>query len=533
MRKIFSSRICHIPLFICLATFVTLPGNTLALESVVFTVRFPSPTSHVAEVEAVIPTSKRAAVELIMPVWTPGYYRVENYARRVQDFAARTPEGTALEVEQPQPNRWRIRTGGRASVNISYRLVCEQNSVTGNWVGTNFAVLNGPATFPAMVEKVRRPYEVRLELPVGWERSMTALDAAPDGLPNHFRAADYDTLADSPILAGKLAVREFTVARSRHFVVDAGEVGQWDGARAARDIEKIVVENRRFWGELPFERYVFLNVFRRGGGGLEHKNSTLLTSSPGGTNSARGYASWLAFVCHEYVHAFNVKRLRPAEFEPIDYDKPPRTGSLWVSEGLTTYYGELLAVRAGVRTPQDFLAWLSSEIKRLQTSPGRLAQSLEQSSLEVWDTPTSGLPSASTNTVSYYVKGPIVGFLLDAKIQRATGGRKTLDDVMRLAYKRYSGQRGFTPEQFRQTPEKIAGLDLRDWFRRALSSTEELDYAEALDWFGLQFGPPEDPAKKWKLEPRANATPQQQARLQRLTGSASPPRLVGPAAGGK
>jgi predicted metalloprotease with PDZ domain len=327
---------------------------------------------------------------------------------------------------------------------------------------------------------------------------------------------DYDTLVDSPIVAGKLGVHEFTVNGSRHLLVDAGDVNaQWNGQRAADDLERLVREHRRFWGALPFQRYVFLNVARQGGGGLEHRDSTLLTASPSTTRPTR---SWLAFVSHEYFHAFNVKRLRPVELDAFDYEQPPRTSSLWVSEGLTTYYGELLVTRAGLSTAEQFLTWLSSQIERLQTQPGRLAQTLEQASLDVWSTPASGLArNAPTNTVSYYVKGPVVGFLLDATVQRASAGRKSLDDVMRLAYARYSGKRGFTSAEFQQVASNIAGQELQDWFRRALASTEELDYTAALDWFGLQFVSAESSGSRWKLEIRADATAAQKAHWQKLT----------------
>jgi predicted metalloprotease with PDZ domain len=452
----------------------------------------------------------------MMPVWSPGYYRVEDYAGRVPEFSARGPDGTALTVNKPKHNRWRIQTGGGASVIVNYRLQCTHRSVTGNSVEENLAVLNGPATFITLVEKSRRPHEVRLELPAGWERSMTSLEPVEGEQLNHYRAEDYDTLADSPIVAGKMSVHEFEVEGSRHYLVDAGAVGSdWDSAEAAKGIEKLVRENLKLWGQLPFRRYVFLNVFRQAGGGLEHANSTLLTSRPGQRSPSR---SWYAFVCHEYVHAFNVKRLRPAELSTLDYENPPRTGSLWISEGLTTYYGELLVCRAGLSTTAEFLNGMSSQIQRLQSAPGRLAQTLEQASLEVWNTPTSGLArNAPTNTVSYYTKGPIVGFLLDARIQAATGGRKSLDDVMRVAYQRYSGERGFTSAEFRQVAEEVAGVKLEEWFARAIHSTEELNYTEALDWYGLQFGV--DAGRDWRLVVRADATEAQRARLQRLTAS--------------
>ncbi len=177
---------------------------------------------------------------------------------------------------------------------------------------------------------------------------MTALRAAPDQKPNHYRADDYETLVDSPIVAGNPSVHEFLVDGSKHLLVDVGTFGQWDGKLAAQEIEKLVQENRRLWGFLPFERYLFLNVFRQGGGGLEHKNSTLLTASPPRASYPARNFRWLSFVSHEYFHAFNVKRLRPIELGPFDYEHPPNTSGLWISEGFTSYYGDLIVVRAGL-----------------------------------------------------------------------------------------------------------------------------------------------------------------------------------------
>jgi predicted metalloprotease with PDZ domain len=374
------------------------------------------------------------------------------------------------------------------------------------------AVLNGAATFLTLVETGKRPHDLQLELAANWKQSMTGLDAAPDGRANHYRAADFDTLVDSPIVAGSPEVHEFEVDGSKHVVVNAGDFTGWDGKRAAADLEKLVREHRRMWGFLPFKRYVFLCVFRRGGGGLEHRNSTLLTSTATGMRTPASYLSWLTFVSHEYFHAFNVKRLRPVELGPFDYEKEPRTTGLWVAEGITAYYDGLLTTRARLGTAKDFLARLSGNIDRLQKSPGRLQQTLEQASLNVWTSSLSGL-GGDNKTVSYYVKGPVVAFLLDAKVRQATKGAKSLDQVMKLAYERYSGEKGFPAEQFRKTAEEVAEVDLQAWFKKAVASTEELDYAEALDWFGLRFAPGDGEAKTWRLEVRDDATAAQRGRL--------------------
>ena len=415
-----------------------------APEPIRYTVDLTSPAEQRALVTAIVPATGGPVVELLMPVWSPGYYVREDYATRVESFAAKGPAGAALQVTQPQPNRWRISTGGAAAITIEYRVRCTERFVTRNWVGPDLAVLNGAPTFITLADGVARPHEVTFVVPPNWPRSVTALAPAPDGAPHHYLAANYDELVDSPAVIGDVAVHEFEVGGSRHVLADAGAVPPaWDGAAAAANLERIVRATGRFWGFLPYERYVFLNVFRQGGGGLEHAASTLLTSSSSMTGG--GNARWLAFVAHEYFHALNVKRLRPVELGPFDYERPPVTAGLWISEGLTSYYGDLLVARAGLTSPAEYLASLSGAIRSLQNSPGRLVQTLEQASLGIFATGGSGVGGDRNTTVSYYGKGSVVGWLLDARIQRATGGAKSLDDLMRLAYRRFSDAHGFTP----------------------------------------------------------------------------------------
>jgi predicted metalloprotease with PDZ domain len=490
----------------------------------VYTVKFPAPEKHFAEVEAVVPTEKKPTIELMMALWSPGFYRVQDYAQRVEGFAARSTDGAKLEVEQ-QKNRWRIQTGGAPKVVVSYRVNCNQASVTTNYVGDDLAVLNGAPTFVTLVEQAARPHDVKLELAPKWKRSITGLEPAPAGAPNHYRAADYDTLVDSPIVAGTPSIHDFEVDGTAHYLVDIGDLGQWDGHKAANDLEKIVKENCRFWGYLPFKNYYFLNVFRRGGGGLEHKNSTLLSASPVRSSSPQVGVRWFSFVSHEYFHAFNVKRLRPLELGPFDYEHPPKTSSLWIAEGLTTYFGDLLVSRAGLAKPEEYLGLMSTLMGQLQNTPGRLVQTLDQSSLDVWTSSFSGMARGSPRAVSYYIKGPVVGFLLDAKIRRVTAGKRSLDDVMRLAYKRYAGEHGYTPEQFQATAEEIAGVDLKAWFKSALASTDELDYADALDWYGLRFAPLEEPQAKTSSEAtnKAAVEPSQKAAVEPSKKTAEEP----------
>jgi len=498
-----------------LPSFLPAPTLQEEPEAAVYTVSFPSPEEHLARIEASLPTGGEDAVQVMMPVWSPGYYRVEDHAAQVRDLTARTQDGRALAVERIRPNRWRVESDGAPRVVLTYALLCARYFVTTNWVSPELGVLNGPATFITRVGDAGRPQEVRLDLPPSWPTAATGLPPAPDGHPYHYRTESYDALVDAPIVAGDLAIHEFDVAGVPHYLVDAGAPEGWDGETAARDLRAIVQQTLPLWGELPYAKYVFLNVFRRGAGGLEHGNSTLLTTSPERVSTEQGYDRWLGFAAHEYVHALNVKRLRPVELGPFDYEAPPRTPSLWLAEGVTSYLADLAVTRAGLTSADDFLASLSGTIGELQESPGRLLQTLEQSSLEVWSNSNSGVGAAPT-TVSYYVKGEVVGFLLDARVRSASGGRRSLDDVIRVAYRRYGGRRGYTPEEFRAVAEEVAGVDLGEWFRRALASTEELDYSEALDWFGLTF----DADGSWNLGVSDGASPEQTAHLRALTRTA-------------
>jgi predicted metalloprotease with PDZ domain len=346
---------------------------------------------------------------------------------------------------------------------------------------------------------------------------MTSLDASSDGKPNHYVAPDYDILADSPILTGStLSTTEFTVGGIKHYWTYLGQA-EWDGAKVAPWLTPLIEEHLRFWGSLPYKKYVFLNIVTPGNGsGVEHLQSVAITTS--GRDQPEARFRTATFLSHEYFHAMNVKRLRPVELGPFDYEHAPVTTGLWVGEGLTSYFGDLLAARAGLGTPQDYLNICSKHIADLQTKqPGRLLQTLEQSSSQMFE----NIPNE--RKVDYYVKGPVVGLVLDAHIRRATDGKKSMDDVIHLEYKRWSGAHGYTGEQFDQTVSDAAGVDVSGLLHKLIATTDEVDYTEMLDWFGLRFTPvvaseaaPADPAKAWTLEVRPDASAVQKEHLAAL-----------------
>jgi predicted metalloprotease with PDZ domain len=459
-----------------------------------YALSFPAPHTHYVEVAASVPTRGRAEIELMMAVWTPGSYLVREYERNVEGLSA-AAGGRDLTVAKAEKNRWRVTTGGAATVDVRYRVYGREMSVRTNWIEADFALVNGAPTFITLADGLDLPHEVTITPAAGWRRSMTGLSDAGD--EHRYLAPDFDTLVDSPILIGNPAVYEFTVSGKPHFLVNQGESGVFDGAQAAKDLEAVAREHLRMWGSFPYDKYVFLNVITEAAGGLEHRNSTVLMTSRWATRTRRAYLAWLETASHELFHAWNVKRLRPVELGPFNYEAENETRSLWIAEGITDYYGTLILHRAGITTRDELLDAMSNNIEELQTTPGRLVQSAEQASFDAWIKYYRPDENSINTSISYYTKGAVLGFLLDAKIRRATNGMRSLDDVMKTAYERYAGARGYTPADFRAVVETVAGTSMKGFWETAIEGTAELDYTEALETLGLRFRPGAAASRPW------------------------------------
>jgi predicted metalloprotease with PDZ domain len=458
------------------------------VDPIRYTLRFPAPHTHYLEVEAVYPTGGRADVDLMMAVWTPGSYLVREYERHVEALTAKGPDGRALSATKPAKNRWRVPTGGAPAVTVSYRVYGREMTVRNNWVEAGFAMLNGAPTFITLADRTPRAHEVRIELPAAWHGSATALLPIA-GQPHAYRAEDFDTLVDSPIVLGNPVTRTFDVDGKAHHLVLEGDPSLVDADRIAADLRKIVEAGKAAMGPFEYPHYYFLNMVVETGGGLEHKNSFLTMSNRFVTRTRQPYINWLSLAAHEYFHNWNIKRLRPVELGPFDYETENYTKSLWVAEGVTDYYGSLLVRRAGLTTTPEYLDMLSNSIEAVQTRPGRRVQTAEMASFDTWIKQYRPDENSPNTSIDYYDKGATIAFLLDATIRQASNGAKSLDDAMRLAYQRHSGPKGFTPEEFQRVVSETAGKDLSSWFAQVLTTTEELDFSAALDYFGLRFAP--------------------------------------------
>ena len=335
-------------------------------------------------------------------------------------------------------------------------------------------------------DNIHHPVTVAVKPYKDWRNVATGLDSVA-GMPFTFFAGDFDILYDSPILVGNLEeLPPFFIKSIPHRFI-AYKPGEFDKVQFMKDLKKIVETATNLIGDIPYRHYTFIGI-GPGAGGIEHLNSTTVSFNLKNPNAQ----SWLRtyfFLAHEYFHHYNVKRIRPIELGPFDYENGSRTKMLWVSEGLSVYYEYLIVKRAGLCNEDELLSAFRSNILAYEDKPGRLYQTLEQASYETWSDGPFGRTGDEVNkTISYYDKGPVVGMLLDFKIRHQTKNKNSLDDVMRSLYRQFyqKKKRGFTEAEFRAVCERIAGTSLADIFDY-VSTTKELDYKKYLDYAGLDI----------------------------------------------
>ncbi|HEX6182595.1 MAG TPA: PDZ domain-containing protein [Pyrinomonadaceae bacterium] len=455
---------------------------------VAYTVSMPRPHTHLFEVAARLryPRAAPNAVELVMPVWTPGSYLVREFGRHVQDFAAEDGSGRALVWTKSDKNTWRVESGGAREVRVRYAVYANELTVRTSELNDRHAFWNNANLLMYPDGYLGAPATLKVE-PFGDWKIATGLPPV-QGAANTFRAENFDVLYDSPFLAGTFRVLSFDVAGVPHRVVVDGE-GRYDAERLRNDVRKIVEASVAVMGDTPYRDYTFLLMLaERNGGGLEHLNSTALIRKRFGFSTAEDLRAVHTLVAHEFFHVWNVKLIRPDALGPFDYTRENYTRLLWVAEGVTNYYETLLVRRAGLMTDREYLDAMAREIRTLQNTPGRLEQSLEEASFDAWVKFYRPDENTVNSAVSYYDKGAIVALLLDLEIRGRSEGRRSLDDVMRALYEEFAKRgRNYTPADFQRAAERAAGGSLEEFFRRYVRGREELDYDAALARAGLRL----------------------------------------------
>ncbi len=454
------------------------------------------PHSHLFEVEASFPAAGDELV-VCLPVWTPGSYLVREYSRHVQQFTVVDAAGQRVPFERIDKRSYRIAAKNQP-VRCQYKVYANELTVRTSHLDGTHGYFNGATLFFYAEHFRKAPCQVTIDAPDGWRTTVSLPQEGTD-----FLAADYDELVDSPFEIGTHTPIAFTAAGVPHEIVLWGEP-QLDEKKLVTDLSKIIETEAAMFGGLPMKRYVFFVYGTdKGRGGLEHKACTALLYPRTGFSSPKGWEDFLTLAAHEYFHLWNVKRVKPARLVPFDYSQENYTELLWYFEGGTSYYDNLLTRRAGLMSGSRYLTRLGESLTTLQGTPGRNVLPLAEASVISWTKHYRPDENTPNTAISYYLKGELVCALLDLTLRGATNDQRSLDDVVRLLWKRFGDERGVPENAVELAAEEIAGTSLRDFFARAVHGTAELSY-EVFDHVGLEarFRTRESPSDKGGTPPR-------------------------------
>ena len=457
------------------------------------------PEAHLYRVTCTVEDPDPAGQQFALPAWIPGSYMIREFARHVVSIGARS-RNRPVTLEKLDKHTWRAQavTGPLA---VTCEVYAWDLSVRGAHLDTGHGFFNGTCVFLRVLGQEHALCELEIVRPRGaryrnWRvaTAMPRKGAKPYGFGS-YAAADYDELIDHPVEMGEFSLASFRVGGVSHDIAISGR-HRADLARLRRDLKRLCGEHIRFFGEpAPMKRYVFLvTAVGEGYGGLEHRASTALLCSrddlprEGETEVTERYRTFLGLASHEYFHAWNVKRIKPAAFDPYDLDRENYTTLLWAFEGITSYYDDLALVRCGLIEKKDYLEALGRSITTHLRTPGRAKQNLAESSFDAWIKyyrPDENSPNA---IVSYYAKGSLVALCLDLHIRDKTRGKKSLDDLMRALWRRH-GLTGVGVEEdgIERLAEQAAGLKLERLFDDWLRSTRELPLRALLATHGVEM----------------------------------------------
>ena len=428
---------------------------------------------------------------LVVPNWAPGAYVLMNSGDNIQAFTAVTSAGDSLPVRQDSPISWIVETRGQSPVTIRYATGLQDSLAwqrpNNRWfLRTTSGIIDGPRTFMYLDGWQQLPARVHFVVPTGWRIATGLSPVTADSTV--YVAPNYDVLIDSPMLLGQFLSYSFTAAGTPHrAVVDLGG-GQAQAPAVFVDmLRRIATTAIGMFGGAPYQDYTFIFVGGRGGG-LEHLNSTTIGVRT--ETLARHPRGAQGVSAHELFHAWNVKRIRPIELGPFDYERAVRTVNLWWSEGVTDYYTDVILVRARLSSPAGFARSMAASIASHQGNPARLLISPERSSWTKWDPPAVNNGQA----ISYYLQGELLGFLLDLAIRDSTDNAKSLDDVMRFLLERYAGERGFTRDQLMAAVQSATGRNFEGFWRLYVSAAHEIPWNEFVQAAGWEVSLTDVPA---------------------------------------
>lgn len=450
----------------------------------------PEPQTHYFHVEVELSDFSENELVLSLPTWTPGSYLIREYSKHLNLVRAKDGNGKTLPVVKVAKNKWSIEKKDAQKVIVNYEVYAFDLTVRTSFLDLTHGYLNGTNVF--MYPEGHKDLGGNLTITPykEFKKIATALPELTDGEANDggtvFTFRDYDHLADSPIEIGNHETFSFKAAGVNHKVAMYG-TGNYDVERLKIDMAKIVTAATDVFGENPNDNYLFIiHNTKRGGGGLEHLESTTLSVNRW-TYEGPDYLKFLSLVAHEYFHLWNVKRIRAKALGPFDYDKENHTDLMWVMEGFTSYYDELILRRAGFYSQEEYLNRVKSTLNYVEGSIGNKVQPVAHASYDAWIKAYRPNENSANTTISYYSKGHLIAVTLDAMIIEKYKGKKCMDDFLQVLYNKFYKEldRGFTADEFQSELEAFLDTNLNEFFNNHVYGTKTIDYSSYFKPIGL------------------------------------------------
>jgi predicted metalloprotease with PDZ domain len=449
-----------------------------------------------------------------LPAWIPGSYMIREFARNIVRIRAESG-GQPVELVKLDKHTWRAAPAA-GPLTLHYEVYAWDLSVRAAHLDQSHGFFNGTSVFLRVLGQDATPHQVDIQRPgdpaaSNWKvaTSLPELGARRYGFGTYI-AGDYDELIDHPVEMGDFALGSFKSHGIQHDIVVTGRVPNLDMERLQQDLKAICDTQIAFFEpktkKAPMDRYVFLTMaVGEGYGGLEHRASTALicaradlptTAAPKTAERSEGYLTFLGLCSHEYFHTWNVKRIKPAVFAPYDLQAETYTPLLWLFEGLTSYYDDLMLVRSGIISEAAYFKLLGKTVASVLRGSGRTKQSVAESSFDAWTKYYRQDENAPNAIISYYTKGSLVGLAFDLTIRAKTGGAKSLDDVMRALWERYGRDfyagkpgsgRGVTEKEVEALFDEVSGVRLKAMFDRYVRGTEDIPLAKLYAPFGIKL----------------------------------------------
>lgn len=461
---------------------IIMSSSAYSWAQVNYQISITEPAHHLAQVRAEFQVNEAKPLTLMLPAWRSGKYQILDLAKGVTGFSAVDAQGKAIQWQKTEKSSWTLEPTTAGKVVVQYTVYANELGERTRHIDETHAYINSSAFLMFSHQQKSEAVSVQLNVPQGW-RSFSGM--AKGSNEHQFVAANYDVLADSPIETGINQHLTFSADGRDYDLVIWGE-GNYNAAQMQKDLEKLVQQTDAIWQGYPYQRYLFIVHATDGArGATEHLNSTVIQRDRFTFGKREDYLAFLSTASHELVHTWNVKAYRPAELVPYDYLNPNYSKLLWISEGSTSYFQNQLLLRAGLMTKEEFYADLAKRLDKFVHTPGRLVQSVSESSFDSWI--SLGGDHGTNFGVNIYSEGYIASWLMDELILKQSGRKASYRELHNQLYQRFGKTTAFTAKDVIDIASELTGEDQNPWWQQQVEKPLNFEIEQLLASFGLQW----------------------------------------------